>query len=104
MKRIVYLFAVLATVLAASAVTLSWDPNPAEEDVIAYIIYQSTNVAGPYTAIATVTGTNAVLPLPPGRYFWYVVASNFWGLASLPSNTVGTPPQATKVANPKVAK
>lgn len=104
MKRIAYLFAALATVLAASAVTLSWDPNAADEQITSYMVYQSTNVTGPFFIVATVTTTNVVLPVPPGRYYWYVVASNFWGLASLPSNTVGTPPQATKVANPKVVK
>lgn len=104
MKRAFYsIMAALAAIASAAALTLTWDPNPAEDQVTSYQVYQATNVAGPYTLIGSTTNTSFTLPLPPGRYFFYVTASNFWTESS-PSQTVSTPPLAAKVATPKIAR
>lgn len=103
MKRLAHLCLALLSIATAAAITLQWDPNPASEEVQVYKVYQATNVAGPWTIVGQTTNTTYTTPVPPGRYFWYVTASNFWS-ESLPSNTVNTPETATKVAPPKVTR
>lgn len=78
-------------------ITLTWDPSPPGEEVVAYYVRQSTNVLGPWSVVSSTVSTNAVLTLPaPGRWFWIVTASNWWG-ESVPSNTNSTPLPAGKV-------
>jgi hypothetical protein len=103
--RKVWLLALIASAVTAAAVTvtLQWRPSPSGDEVAGYIVYQSTNVAGPFAPVAHVTGTNAFLDLAPGRYFFYVTATNFW-TESPPSNTISTPPAPSKVDGVKVTK
>ena len=92
------LLALLLTALSLGAVTvtITWDPNDPAEQVTGYVVFQSTNVAGPFAPVALVPSTNAFLDLTPGNYFFYVVASNFWGISD-PSATVSTPAVSGKV-------
>jgi hypothetical protein len=93
----------VAVIGLARAVTLTWDPNPPEEQVTSYQVYQATNVAGPFSRVAVVTNETWTAPLPPGHYFWYVTASNFWTEGPA-SQTVSTPNPAGKVAVPRVTR
>jgi hypothetical protein len=90
--------------LPGVAVTLAWDASPAEEEVTAYRIYQSTVVTGPFQCIQTVTNTTATVLLPlKSRMFWCVSASNAWG-ESVFSPTVYLPSPAGKVEGLKIRK
>lgn len=86
------------------AITLYWDPNPPAEEVQVYVVRQATNVLGPWSIVATPTTTNTIITLPvPGKWFWFVTASNFWG-ESVPSNTNSTPLPAGKVQATKISR
>jgi len=90
--------------LPGVAVTLAWDASPAEEEVTAYRIYQSTVVTGPFLCIQTVTNTTATVLLPlKSRMFWCVSASNAWG-ESESSPTVYLPSPASKVNGLKLTR
>lgn len=92
-------FAGLVYVAQAASVVVYWDPNPPEDEVTGYHVYQSTNVLGPFDVVATTSGTNAtVTNIDQGQYYFYVTASNFWG-ESRPSETVNTPDLADGVTN-----
>jgi hypothetical protein len=96
MKRLL-LFLALSVTLIAVDVPLSWNSNPADQEVLAYRVYQATNVVGPFVCIGSTNSTSFVIKgLTPGQYFWYVTASNYWG-EGLQSDTVHTPTVATKV-------
>lgn len=85
MKTILAIFALAFTALAVD-VKLAWDANDPAEEVIAYRLYQATNITGLWVVVQVVTTNAATVSLPaPGRYFWYVTASNFW-TESGPSN------------------
>lgn len=88
----------------AGSIVISWNPNDPAEAVTNYRIYWSTNVSGPFTVL-TNTGTNVsyIANLTPAKYFFYVTAQNMWD-ESLPSDTVNTPPVASKVAKPVISK
>lgn len=97
---------VLAAIVAAASIhaagiRLEWQASPSGEAVKGYIVYQATTADGPYTPVAHVPSTNAVLDVTPGRYFYYVRATNFWS-ESEPSNTAVTPLPATKIEGTKV--
>ena len=98
-KKLISAVCVLAiTVLAAdlpaewptTTVTISWDANPPEDEVVNYRLYQSTSVAGPFSLVSEPQGTNAVLYVEPGQYFFYVTDVNFWG-EGRPSAMTRTP-------------
>lgn len=90
--------------LPGVAVTLAWDASPAEEEVTAYRIYQSTVVTGPFQCLQTVTNTTATVLLPfKSRTFWCVTASNTWGESEL-SPAVYMPSPAGKVEGLKIRK
>jgi hypothetical protein len=97
MKPILLLLA-LAISATAAELQFAWDPNATNEQIIAYRLYSSPNVAGPYTLAAetgtntTATITNAIL----GQAFYYMTASNFWG-ESERSIGVSTPAVALPV-------
>lgn len=77
-------------------ITLIWSQeNPATTD-ITYKVYSSTNLSIPiaqWTLIKLVPGTNyqTTISVTPGRAWYSVTASNFWGETD-PSNLAGTPP------------
>jgi hypothetical protein len=104
-RRILLAVALLALVamFVARAVTLTWDPSPAAEQVTGYNLYQATNVAGPWTFIGKTSTTNFTADVTPGCWFWYVTASNFW-TNSPPSNIRNTPPVPTKLNTPTVTR
>jgi hypothetical protein len=94
----------LALLSVAAGVRLEWDANDPVEQVELYRIYMATNVSGPYIVSGSTTNTTITIEVPtPGRYFFYVTASNFWG-ESFPSSTVSTPANATGAQNLKVKK
>ena len=78
MKRLALLL-VLVSPTMAGEVKLVWDPNPPQDLVQAYIVYEHVDHKT-YTPMATVT-TNAVTltGVPVGEHCYVVTASNFWG-------------------------
>lgn len=94
----------LAISAFAEAVHLAWDANPPEDEVQAYYVHQSTNVAGPYLVV-TNSATNAIRVWVPkaDQYFWYVTASNFWSVSE-PSNIANTPTVASNVTTLKIQR
>jgi len=78
-------------------VVLYWDPSPDGTNVEAYYVFSADQATGPWTCIGSTNGwnsTNWELQIQPCEKFFYVLASNFWGV-SLPSNVAHTPPPAT---------
>ena len=79
-----------------------WDPNDPADQVTGYYLHQATNLAGPWTIVGSTNGTNYALLLPrKGQWFFYVTASNFWGMSE-PSNIVTTPREAARVEGTKI--
>jgi hypothetical protein len=80
-----------------TTITLAWNY---QQDIDAFYVYQSTNVtaAMPWQPCTNTAASSVTIQVMPGRMFYYVTASNFWG-ESGPSNTIGTPavPAATNV-------
>lgn len=97
LKHGVAMCVLLSSSSIAQSVLLQWDANPTSDEVQAYYVHQSSNVAGPYL-IVTNSATNIarVQLTNQGRYFWYVTASNFWGVSGQ-SNTTNTPTVASNV-------
>lgn len=90
--------------LQAAEVTLMWNASDPTEEIQRYFIYQATNVTGPFGVVTNVSTNTVRLTLPePGRYFWFVTASNFW-FESAPSNITNTPSVATKVQATKLQR
>lgn len=91
MKKYFLLFLFTISVLAAKNAKITWTPNPANESVIGYYLYQSvfgssnwTNVA--FTSNNIITLTN----IAPASYKWRVTTTNAWG-ESLPSSEASLP-------------
>lgn len=76
----------LAT-LAARALSLAWEYPAADE--VTFTVYRSGDLVT-WQPLTNTGKTNIALAVVPGKAFYYVTASNFWG-ESDPSNTVGTP-------------
>lgn len=102
MKRLIALL-LCALPLGAATVTLMWDASPGPQEVDGYRVYQSTNIAGPWSLVATTTATNVSLNVTQAAYFWYVTATNFWG-ESDPSNLAHTPDNIRSVNKTKVTR
>lgn len=84
--------------VAPAPVHLAWNAQP---DVDAFKVYGTNDISAPLSSwplLATVPGSvpEAFLPLAPGKMFFYVTASNYWG-ESLPSNVTNTPSALTNV-------
>lgn len=105
MKKLLSAAILILTAIStfAASVILSWDANPVDQEVTGYKVYQATAVTGPFTLITNTPITSVVLTLTPGKYFWYVTATNFWG-ESLPSETVHTPANVSGIVTLKVTK
>ena len=92
--RTVLLLCCVATLCAASGITLEWDANP-EPDVTGYVVSMGTNDGGPYPQRWSVAGRLntrlAVSNLGPGRYYFVAQAVNTSNLASDFSNQVEAP-------------
>lgn len=100
------LFLLLNTLFATpnGRIRLQWDAST--ETNVTYNVYAHTNLLLPYTQWAMLTNVAATyvdLDIIPGRYFFYVTATNFWG-ESDPSNLVSTPGVATSGGNFRVTK
>lgn len=98
---------IAATIITKAAltplpVTLSWDPPNPTEQVTGWIVYelQGTNFIR-LTATAT---TNVVLSVVPGAHIYAVTATNFWGIESPFSNSVGTPPVASPAQGVRISR
>jgi len=88
-------------------VSLTWDPLPADQDIQGFVIYHGPDEAGPFTTVMSVAGTatNANhTGLDAGIHWWYVAATNFWGVEGPPSGKVSTPAAPTKVGMPSIAR
>lgn len=90
-KLILLLATALCGGLSASDVVLTWNANPANQNVTGYKVYQASAAAGPWTSVSTVATNKAtLLNIQPAVYFFRVTANNSWG-ESIPSNVVSTP-------------
>ena len=100
MKRLL-LAVSLALVAAAFAdvrksVTFHWE-YPAEEltNVLAFKLYSSTDISVPltnWTVLTNIVGTvtNITIPIQPGKRFFVMTASNWWGESEF-SNVADVP-------------
>ena len=76
--RLLILF--LASNLCAGEVKLAWDPNPPQDLVQSYIVYEHFHDTTTFIAIEQVsTNWATLLAVPPGEHCYVVTASNFWG-------------------------
>lgn len=92
MKKLFALLTLLAFTASTFALSISWQPNPAEQQISNYKVYMATGT-GEFTLLAN-AGTNTAYTLPnltPGVYRFHVTAENLWG-ESPAGNTVTTPP------------
>lgn len=93
------------TAMAENVVKFAWDPNPPEEKVVGYRVYQST-VSGNYNketgkVCDTPDTACTVENVPDGTYFWVATAYDAAGNESAYSNEVtkaldSTPPNPPK--------
>ena len=102
MKKLVLWFFFRALCLAPclhaatnEVVTLAWDyPSAEVTNIAAFKVYQSEDVSRPLREWPLLTNVSGALQvsflLEPGRHFFFVTASNFWG-ESDPSNVASTP-------------
>jgi flagellar basal body-associated protein FliL len=79
MKRFsIILLALIASASLASAVTLTWSPNAASDQVTSYKAYE--HVGATYNLVGTITtGTTLVLTPPAGTHAYVVTAVNATG-------------------------
>ena len=78
MFKILFVFMLLCTQLFSGEVKLAWDPNPPEDMVQLYILYERIDQA--YIPISTTTTTNITITNVTAGFHCYVVtASNYWG-------------------------
>jgi hypothetical protein len=83
-------FALLTLAAHADSVTISWQPNP-PDDQASYLVYQATNVAGPFAVTSATPDIQVTLTnLSEKAYFWFVTATNLWG-ESDHSDMISTP-------------
>lgn len=77
----------IASTSYGQTIQLSWNPNPTNENVLGYKVWQSFGT-GPFSQATTATGSTVTLPLNTNAIIrWYAVAYNSGG-DSLPSNTI----------------
>jgi len=80
-----------------------WDYAPTEVTNVVFRLYRSTDAVN-YTVLTNVVGsTNVDLVVTPGKNWFYVTASNFWG-ESTPSNIASTPAAPNASGNLKTTK
>ena len=84
-------------------ITLLWDANPPSDEVERYYVWQTTNVSVPFVQVTNVATNGIAFDRVPGRYYFYVTASNWWGM-SAPSNTTNTPTVASNVTTLKLQR
>lgn len=84
--------------LLSILITLLWDANPASDEVERYYVWQTTNVTVPFVQVTNVATNGVTFDRVPGRYFFYVTASNFWGMGPQ-SNITNTPTVITNGIN-----
>lgn len=88
MKAKWMLLGLVALGLSAGEVKLVWDPNPPEDLVQGYVVYE--HIGNTYTNVAFVRTNSVVLTnVAAGAHCYVVTASNFWG-ESLFSNEACT--------------
>lgn len=98
MKRILPLLALLSLAAVPTGpqqVTLMWDNQPEYGTNTTIRLHHSTSLTLPmasWEVLGTVVDTNAItIAIEPGPHFFYVTASNFWGVTD-PSSVALTPP------------
>lgn len=79
---------------------VSWTPNPASEQIIAYELFQSSN-GGAFVSLGQAPGNSRDLQLNAGAYRFKVKAHNAAG-ASVESDIGDGPVAPTKPATPTV--
>jgi hypothetical protein len=84
-----------------TTVRVTWTPNPPEQQVTAYNIYESVNAGGWTFKAATSLPIFEVLNPLPGVYAYKVAAQNLAGV-SPQSDPGSTPPIPTKPETPTV--
>ncbi len=87
-------------------IRLTWDYPAAEMTDTTFNVHYSTDLAVPMTSwlvMTNVSTTNVDLTITPGKMFFYVTATNFWG-ESDPSNVVHTPGVYQNAVNLQIQK
>lgn len=85
-------------------VTLAWDPNPAEDQVSKYVLYEKVGeiwtkvVEIPPTACGATECRWTLTDVVPGKHTYALTAANLWGESGR-SNEVSTPSVATVPRN-----
>jgi hypothetical protein len=86
MKKLFLALLLLAVPPALFAVSLAWDPNPTQDQVTGYNVYQDMGAGAP-VKVGTTTATTFPLTVVPGVRLFFVTAFNATG-ESNPSNEV----------------
>jgi hypothetical protein len=86
-----------------AGLTLSWIPNAPEEQIAFYKVYSSAASTGPWSVATQTTSTNWIYAASPGRIYFTVTATNFWGETEM-SNVIGAPALPKKVNGLSFAK
>lgn len=110
----------MTNALLAVLLTLAWQyPSNSVTDDLSFIIRQGTNASQSWTNWPVVTNRLATncqsglgtftnqLPVVPGRWFWVVQATNWWGtygMLSLTSNIASTPPVPVPVISNSISR
>jgi len=102
MKSLGLWFCLVTTASAPTVALLVWDPNPVEEAVIAYHLYESEDLQT-WTHIGLTTETNWVITAIGQRRFYYATASNYWG-ESERSDIASTPRQAGNIRGLRISR
>lgn len=91
MKILLAILLAIASSASAATVTLTWDPNPAADQVNKYSVYEET-APGQFTKISDTPSTTITIPnVIVGTHVYRVTASNVWA-ESQKSDPVSTPP------------
>lgn len=89
-KMSIFLILFLFSICATFSLDLVWDPNPVNDLVTSYNVYEKTGTSS-YKFFKNVTGTNWTLPkLTTGPHTFIVTAVN-WAGESVKSDPVTTP-------------
>jgi hypothetical protein len=81
-------------------VTLLWEYDPSEMTNLVFVVRHSTDPSLPlesWPVFGVTANTNMQFQLMPGRHFFTVQASNFWGMSSDFSEVASTPGVAAPV-------
>ena len=77
---------------STNTVRLTWDLNPAGDNVREYRVYHAVNQTNQWSVVATTNRPPVTVPAYNGTNYWRCTAVNAAGMESEPSNTVSIQP------------